>query len=108
MLLGVKGGAKYCDVCYEISVHACQDCSGKTFCKECCTKVHKYPDRHDHHPKLLESPSQNTCELSENQVDHDTSDSPDEETDKLFKDSMMVATMLKGLTVHNLENFKWK
>ena len=40
MQLGLKGGTNFCDVCYEKSVYACEACSGKTFCKECCTKIH--------------------------------------------------------------------
>lgn len=96
MLLAVKGGTNYCDVCYEKSDYSCEDCSGKTFCKDCCTKIHRHPDRHDHVPQLLdvsENPQKASCN-EESQLDYDImADSQDDETDKLFRDSMMLATL---------------
>ena len=95
MLLGVKGGTNFCDVCYEKSFYAC---SGKTFCKECCTKFHQHPDHHDHTPCLLSDLSDDVPELScneleDNQLDYNVPDSQDDETERLFKDTVMVATL---------------
>ena len=56
LLLEIKGGTNFCDVCYEQSLYACEDCSGKTFCKDCCMNIHRHPDRRDHAPYILSSP----------------------------------------------------
>ena len=109
MQLGLKGGTNFCDVCYEKSVYACEVCSGKTFCKECCIKIHRRPDRHDHIPYLLSDLTENSPKPScneENQLDYDMSDSQDDETDKLFRDSMMVATLAERFDSTQFKVFK--
>ena len=102
-----RGEINFCDVRYEQSLYSCRYCSGKTFCfcKDCCTKIHRHPDRRDHAPYLLSTPD-NLCS-EDQQLDYVMSDSMDDETAKLFRDAMMVATLAERLIAHN-SNFKKK
>ena len=109
LLLGLLGGGKHCDVCYENGEYMCQDCEGKFFCGDCCTKIHKHPDRRAHSPKLVTN-NEHCTEVSAarseedeilNMDDYDISDTP--ETSLAFEEANMVMTLAERF---NLTRFK--
>ena len=53
--IGLKGGSKECDVCFEKSQYFCSQCN-QNLCTDCNTKVHRHPKRANHSP--IESHSQ--------------------------------------------------
>ena len=50
MLYPLKGGARECNTCFAPGEFKCPECDGTVYCSECCSRMHKHPQRAAHSP----------------------------------------------------------
>lgn len=114
----LKGGANQCDICYENGDFHCEQCQ-QTFCRDCCLRFHKHPNRVTHTPKLITKPNDATSTScspepeivsndsgiqEDNCDDYDIADSPN--TSSAFMEASMIMTLAEKFNLTRFKGFQ--
>ena len=100
--VGLLGGSKEYDVCYEKSDYFCPQCS-QHLCDFCNTRVHRHPRRSDHSP--VESHAQSSSQ-DESTDEFEMEISPSLE--RLFVDAELVAILAEKFKLTSFKSFQRK
>ena len=101
--VGIKGGGKECDVCFDKGQYFCSKCN-QNLCTDCNNKVHRHPKRANHSPIEISASQQHESLSSDDEYDMEISPS----LESSFVDAELIAVLAEKFKLTSFKQFQRK